>query len=425
MSIKITVDGKVYDDITTITVGGKVLTLTHAEDSGEPETPIEPEVTLTSISATYSGGAVEAGTSVNYLTGIKVTAHYSNGTSASVTGYTLSGTIAEGSNTITVTYSGKTTTFTVTGVAKQVTTYSVSAELDNITSSNNVTVANEGENYIATLTANNGYMLPSTMGGSITVTMGGANITSEVYNYNSGKITIASVTGNIVIRATAFAKPTLIEDGLESFFDFRNPEISINGNYKYYSANKGNGAMFHNNVDIAATEQGMIFGNNLPYYTNSGSITWGKYYGTNNQYTIVVCYYAPASHGYSVPFGQSVLSQTYPKWYPKLNYINTSGTSVGVTSDVAAPSATGAGFIAGAISVGANKAVFATQKGAFATLNASDYEDYSHFDGYADNGYLNPNRQSDSITMCAIYNRALSTDEMVSVLNYMMTEVAS
>lgn len=33
-----------------------------------------------------------------------------------MTGYTLSGTIAEGNNTITVSYEGKTTTFTVTGV---------------------------------------------------------------------------------------------------------------------------------------------------------------------------------------------------------------------------------------------------------------------------------------------------------------------
>lgn len=81
----------------------------------EPDEPVGPEVTLTSISATYSGGDVEVGTSVTVLTGIKVTAHYSNGTSATVTGYTLSGTIAEGRNTITVSYGGKTTSFTVTG----------------------------------------------------------------------------------------------------------------------------------------------------------------------------------------------------------------------------------------------------------------------------------------------------------------------
>lgn len=93
------------------------------EDSGgsgeeEPDEPVTPEVTLSSISAVYSGGDVTAGTTVTELTGIVVTAHYSDGTSEAVTGYTLSGTIAEGSNTITVTYQGMTATFTVTGVAE-------------------------------------------------------------------------------------------------------------------------------------------------------------------------------------------------------------------------------------------------------------------------------------------------------------------
>lgn len=47
-----------------------------------------------------------------------VTANYSGGTSATVTDYTLSGTLAAGTSTITVSYSGKTTTFnvTVTGI---------------------------------------------------------------------------------------------------------------------------------------------------------------------------------------------------------------------------------------------------------------------------------------------------------------------
>ena len=83
-----------------------------------PEEPDNPEVTLTSISATYNGGNVTVGTSVNSLTGITVKATYSDGSTKTVTGYTLSGTITEGSNTITVSYGGKTTTFTVTGVAE-------------------------------------------------------------------------------------------------------------------------------------------------------------------------------------------------------------------------------------------------------------------------------------------------------------------
>ena len=83
----------------------------------EPDTPDIPgDVTLSSISATYSGGEVAVGTALTSLTGIAVTAHYSDGSTSNVTDYTLSGTIVEGENTITVSYGGKTTTFTVTGV---------------------------------------------------------------------------------------------------------------------------------------------------------------------------------------------------------------------------------------------------------------------------------------------------------------------
>ena len=90
------------------------------ETPDEPETPEQPEQpvkTLTGISVTYSGGSVPVGTAVSALTGVVVTAHYSDGTSEAVTGYTLTGEIAEGENTVTVSYEGKTAAITVAGVA--------------------------------------------------------------------------------------------------------------------------------------------------------------------------------------------------------------------------------------------------------------------------------------------------------------------
>lgn len=78
----------------------------------------ELEVALSRISVTYTGGDVAIGTALSDLTGIAVTAYYANGVTKPVTDYTLSGTIAEGSNIITVSYGGKTATFTVTGVAE-------------------------------------------------------------------------------------------------------------------------------------------------------------------------------------------------------------------------------------------------------------------------------------------------------------------
>ena len=108
-----TLSGTIKEGSNTITVTyqGKTATFTVY---GE----VVAEKTLESISATYSGGSVPVGTAVSALSGIVVTAHYSDGSTAPVSGYTLSGTIAEGSNTITVTYQGKTATFTVTGVAE-------------------------------------------------------------------------------------------------------------------------------------------------------------------------------------------------------------------------------------------------------------------------------------------------------------------
>ena len=78
----------------------------------------ETEVTLESISATYTGGDVMEGTALSDLTGITVTATYSDGSTANVTGYSLSGEILEGENTITVSYGGLTCTFAVIGVAE-------------------------------------------------------------------------------------------------------------------------------------------------------------------------------------------------------------------------------------------------------------------------------------------------------------------
>ena len=99
--------GKRWDDLITLLRGG---------ESEEPDTPTD--ATVTSISATYTGGEVATGTALSALTGITVTATYSDGTTKVVTGYTLSGDIVEGENEITVSYGGFTTTFEVVGIVE-------------------------------------------------------------------------------------------------------------------------------------------------------------------------------------------------------------------------------------------------------------------------------------------------------------------
>lgn len=85
--------------------------------------------------------------------------------------------------------------------------YSVTNNLTNCTNSNNATSAVKGESYNATITANDGYELSS-----VVVTMGGTDITSSVVS--GGNISIANVTGNIVITAVAeeIAEPTNFAD---------------------------------------------------------------------------------------------------------------------------------------------------------------------------------------------------------------------
>ena len=77
-------------------------------------------------------------------------------------------------------------------------TYTVTNTLSNCTNSNNATSVEEGGSYSATITADTGFYADDT---DITVTMGGTNVTSAVLS--NGVITIDSVTGNIVITATA------------------------------------------------------------------------------------------------------------------------------------------------------------------------------------------------------------------------------
>lgn len=118
-NLSITMISNAQAVVTALDSTGEVEPDTPSEPSepDEPIVPDEPEKTLSSISVSYTGENVSVGTALTDLTGIVVIATYSDASTQVVTGYTLSGEIVEGSNTITVTYEGKTATFTVTGYA--------------------------------------------------------------------------------------------------------------------------------------------------------------------------------------------------------------------------------------------------------------------------------------------------------------------
>lgn len=86
------------------------------------EQALYPPAELASISAVYtqSGTVYDTDTLDSLKTDLVVTAHYDDSTTENVSAYTLSGTLTEGTSTITVAYGGMTTTFNVTVSVYQV-----------------------------------------------------------------------------------------------------------------------------------------------------------------------------------------------------------------------------------------------------------------------------------------------------------------
>ena len=102
------------------------------------------------------------------------------------------------------TSSGETVTsnvFTVTLTDNTSTIYTITNNLTYCTTNNKAQHIDANTKYSATITANSGYTLST-----ITVIMGGSDVTSSVVNNNT--ITINSVTGNVVITAKATEQST-------------------------------------------------------------------------------------------------------------------------------------------------------------------------------------------------------------------------
>lgn len=87
--------------------------------------------------------------------------------------------------------------------------YSITNNLSNATNSNPNTSIARNESYTATINPDSDYEL-----GSITVTMGGVDITHSVVNENS--INITSVTGNIIITVTTVESYETVKQKIEN-----------------------------------------------------------------------------------------------------------------------------------------------------------------------------------------------------------------
>lgn len=79
-------------------------------------------------------------------------------------------------------------------------TLSITYNLTDVTSSSVVTTVNSGDPYSTTLTPDSGKEMSS-----VVIMMGGVDITSTAYNASTGAVSIVSVTGPVVITASASA----------------------------------------------------------------------------------------------------------------------------------------------------------------------------------------------------------------------------
>ena len=100
----------------------------------------------------------------------------------------------------TLTYCNLTESSSSGGDTGDSTSYTITRNLINCTSSNNINSVGQGTTYSTTVTPNSGSELLN-----VAITMGGTDVTSSVYTYQNGNavINISSVTGNVVITVEA------------------------------------------------------------------------------------------------------------------------------------------------------------------------------------------------------------------------------
>ena len=206
--------------------------------------------------------------------------------------------------------------------------YTITNNLTHCSNSNSIRSVNENSNYTATITPSEGYTLTDA---SVTIVMGGTDVTSTVYN--NGTINIASVTGNIVITATAKSSgDEMITNGLVNYFDFRNAKYNNDGagGSTIINATKGNGSLFTWAKNMVTAQDNYGLSVNRTFYYNANSVGTS---GTNIEGTFTVAFL-----GYTINdknlFG-AWSGYTNIEGDIKLNpsYMNTSNSIVAVPSE--------------------------------------------------------------------------------------------
>ena len=183
---------------------------------------------------------------------------------------------------------------------------SVTYALTNAASSNTASIVNDGDSYTTTLSANSGYALYS-----VTITMGGIDITDSVYNADTGTVSIPAVTGNVVITAaTVVSRTDVLRQSVSSDGTLYNGGTGYKSGYRLNSGGKeaaASGVYCSGFIQIVSTQTIEFEGIELPAAPSVG----------NSNYTI---------HFYDSTFTRISMTQ-----YQAHNVFHTSSIGSGKT----------------------------------------------------------------------------------------------
>ena len=303
-----------------------------------------------------------------------------------------------------------------------VTTYSIINELVNVTSDNSANSVNENAAYTAHLTANEGYTLE---GGSVTVLMGGVDITATAYA--DGVITIAAVTGNVEIIASAVEEQTasgeLVTDGLVFDFDFRNVtmeayNLSGWGNV-YRTVDKTNTALLFGNAEGTGDNvglQGYSFRENRQVASETEKVRLGTAYTAQALYrkkTAGAKGFVGGqmfNWGWSGNLGLSTGTLT-PKYLAETTETAVSGAQMVTISDTADYA------VITYVADGASLKIYYNAELIY-TYDGATYDGFTQWQDYG-----TPNSQYNQSYAVAFvgYNRALTEAEIIDNLAYFKT----
>ena len=183
--------------------------------------------------------------------------------------------------------------------------FSITNKLTNVSNSNSAIQVDYGNSYSATITANSGYEI-----NSLSITMGGVDITSTAFNNN--EINISKVTGDLIISISAtetltisnisnITQPAQTEfyieyntnvevvkhevswDGGNTFYD-KTSDVVVNGtNYKFKHDNQGSAGTYKMAIRVT-TAKGTTKTSNVFTVTlaNNNQLTFTQYKKLDN-----------------------------------------------------------------------------------------------------------------------------------------------